>query len=743
MQEIVSPGVYSQEQDLSFIPPGQQAVGLAIIGPTEKGAAFIPTDVTSYSDFVAKFGTGTSETYTPQAAYMYLQTGNTIKIVRILGAGGWLFNSTKQLVAIASGSTILTVFHPSKNANGTSATLNASTITGSYANFTLTLSGSSINKAVSASLTPTDNRYLLKVIGSDQNFETGSAFPFMNFSNYFTGSITSSNDATLITSSTAITFTSSNAEGYDHGKTPWILSDAGVRLFRVHHISDGFATNTDVKISLTGISKNTDPTVFSTFNVVVRAANDIDKSQTVVEQYIGVSLDSSAPNYIANVIGDKYKSYSSTLEQVIENGNYNNKSKYIRIEVDPSVEAGSINPNVIPNGFEAVYEPIAGFTGYSLPSASLVYSSTSSTTVYSGFDFANSDNWNYLKPIPSEASTGSNVIFVKPVNDDKFTVPFQGGTDGMSYAVIKKIGTEIASDGTNVFGFDLSSTSTAGYASFQKAIDILSNPEAYSFNILVIPGVIEQYHSDVTAYAEAMVEGRGDAIYIRDLTGYNETVATAIDQTAGIDSSYSATYYPWVKVKDIGSNKIILVPPSVVVPQAYAYNDKIAATWYAPAGVNRGGLGGVVDTHYRLFTNDRNSLYKNRINPITKFNNTGIIIWGQKTLQVRDSALNRINVRRLVIEAKGVIGNMSLPYVFEQNDNPTRIALANKINPYLESIKQRHGLYSYRVQIDESVNTNDVIDRNELIVNIFLSPTRSIEFILLTFSVSPTGTVFQ
>ena len=266
------------------------------------------------------------------------------------------------------------------------------------------------------------------------------------------------------------------------------------KILSFAHRGHGFKTNKDVKISLSNITKNSDSTVYSTFDVLVRAWNDTDKNPNIIEQYTGCTLNPDAPNYIAKKIGDKYSEYDATLGHVLDHGDFNNISDYVRIEIDNGVSAGSITPNVIPAGFEAVYEPIAGFSGYTLPSASLVYSNTGSNT-FSGFNYADSDAINYLQPIPSEAGTSSNVAFTKTANENKFTVPFQGGTDGTSFAVIKKIGASIATDGTNVFGFDLSTSGTGGAAAYEKALDILANPEAYSYNILVLPGVIEQYHS--------------------------------------------------------------------------------------------------------------------------------------------------------------------------------------------------------------------------------------------------------
>jgi phage tail sheath protein FI len=263
------------------------------------------------------------------------------------------------------------------------------------------------------------------------------------------------------------------------------------------------------------------------------------------------------------------------------------------------------------------------------------------------------------------------------------------------------------------------------------------------FDLLVLPGVIDQYHTPVTSLAQSTAEERTDCVYIRDLTGVNSTIATAISTAAGIDSNYSAAYYPWVKVKDLGTNKDIMVPPSVLVPQAYAYSDKIAAEWFAPAGLNRGGLGGAIDTKIRLSKADRDALYKNRINPIAKFPNGGIVIWGQKTLQVRDTALNRINVRRLLINLRRFVGDTAKNYVFENNTTATRNKLVNAIVPYMENVQLKQGLYAFRVQIDDTLNTSDVIDRNQLIGKIYISPAKGIEFILLEFNIQPSGATFE
>jgi phage tail sheath protein FI len=339
-----------------------------------------------------------------------------------------------------------------------------------------------------------------------------------------------------------------------------------------------------------------------------------------------------------------------------------------------------------------------------------------------------------------------------PTNSQlKFTVPFQGGDDGIAPYTPIFTGAETTkvsdmdstyTGGTNLYGFDLSGTSKNGYIAYKKALDILSNQDEYDINMIALPGVIKQIHSSVTNAAIDMVEERGDAFYVMDLTRVDASVNTAVNQADGLDTNYAAVYYPWVKVLG-ASNRPILVPPSVIVPGAIAASDKIAAEWFAPAGLNRGVLGNVIEAKIRLNQSERDTLYDAKINPIATFPQTGVCIWGQKTLQERSTALDRINVRRLLIALKKFIASSSRYLVFEQNTLQTRTRFLNIVNPYLESVQQRQGLFAFRVQMDEQNNTPDVIDRNQLIGAIYLQPTKTAEFIVLDFNVLPTGATFD
>jgi len=383
---------------------------------------------------------------------------------------------------------------------------------------------------------------------------------------------------------------------------------------------------------------------------------------------------------------------------------------------------------------------------------------------YSGFDFESAgvrvDNHQYLKPIPQNAETGSNVDFGFDGNvtgvgltyemsgsnssdmvKRQFSLAFQEGFDGVSPAVSKKLGAEITAGNTQ--GFDCSSTSAGGYVAYAKALNAVSNPDEWDINMLVTPGIVRTLHPAVVTKAIDVVEARADAFYISDFAEAGSSIADVTLQATSVDSNYAATYYPWVKTIDTTTNKLISVPPSVLLPAVYASNDAIAAEWFAPAGLNRGGIVGAVSVLNRLTHSERDTLYENKVNPIAAFPGQGIVAFGQKTLQDKASALDRINVRRLLITVKKFIASTSRYLIFEQNTATTRGRFINTVQPYLEGIQQRQGLYAFKVVMDETNNTPDVVDRNILAGQIFLQPAKTAEFIVIDFNILPTGASFS
>ena len=289
---------------------------------------------------------------------------------------------------------------------------------------------------------------------------------------------------------------------------------------------------------------------------------------------------------------------------------------------------------------------------------------------------------------------------------------------------------------------NITTTNIQGYtpADYITAFNLLANKDDYQFNVLLAPGIVLG-NSAVTTMIST-VEGRGDAIAIIDNGVYGTAVTTAATNAAGQSSNYSATYYPWVQLFSSNLGKVVWAPPSTVMGGVLAFNDQVGAEWFAPAGLNRGGIPSVVRAERRLSQTDRDTLYTGNVNPLATFPGTGVCVWGQKTLQRKPTSLDRVNVRRLLIALKDFIGGVARNLVFEQNTAVTRNRFLSQVNPYLESVVQRQGLYAYKVVMDETNNTPDVIDRNQLVGQIYIQPTKTAEFIILNFNLTPTGAEF-
>ena len=815
-ERIVSPGVFTRENDQSFLQAGVASIGATIVGPTVKGPAFAPTVVRSFSEFEAKFGGQSPYTYVPFSVRDYLSKAGSVIIVRVLAGGGYEFDgSARKLVAAVSGSTILTVFQPSLNTDDTtielgdtlSSSLGTSPISMSNA-FGIDFSGSAFQSAytVTASLNPLRDDYITRVVGTspmNSDGTTDRAYCYLNFRDEQTTAVAATPTASinLVLSVASCEFTSTATEKYEHSSTPWITSQllggSTSNLFKFHHLADGTPTNKDVYVSIAGLREPADINdieQYSSFDILIRKYGDTDRKASIVGQYSGVNLDPDSPNYIARVIGDRYNEFDSNLGKVVTKGDYNTTGDYLRVEVNPAVRDKAYSPKLSPKGFLAPTQTITGFTGYDLPAPTYklqqhldksgVNPQNYSSRAYLGWDFLTADNGNYINPVPANAASavartydnvgngtsapltnfntdnlfghpssslwvGSLSASIDPtgaagpsVSQLQFSVPMQGGFDGISPQRIINVGEDLSA--TNSFGFDISSTSAVGTVAYKKVFNILSNDDQYDFNVLTTPGILQSLSPEIINSAIDMVSGRGDAFYPFDLSPLGTSVGSTISQiqNSGIDSNYAATYYPWVRVLDSSVNKPIYVPPTVILPGLYAQSDSRAAEWFAPAGLNRGGLGGVLEVKNPLKRTERDSLYEDSINPIATFPGQGVVIWGQKTLQQQPSALDRINVRRLLIALKKFIASSSRYLVFENNTTQTRNRFLNIVNPYLESVQQRQGLYAFKVVMDDSNNTPDVIDRNQLVGQIYLQPAKAVEFIVLDFNVLPTGATF-
>jgi len=279
-------------------------------------------------------------------------------------------------------------------------------------------------------------------------------------------------------------------------------------------------------------------------------------------------------------------------------------------------------------------------------------------------------------------------------------------------------------------------------ASYNNMIALMGNSDDYRFNVLLAPGLFNNLQTSQCTSIINNTQNRGDSIFVLDLVAYDGLIADATQQAASRNTSYAASYWPWVQTQDPDSGQNVWVPASTMIGGVYAYNDTVAEPWFAPAGINRGGLTTVIRAAQKLSQSNRDTLYTGKVNPIATFPGTGVVVYGQKTLQTQASALDRVNVRRLLIALKSYISQVAQNLVFEQNSIATRNQFLSQVNPYLESVQQRQGLYAFRVIMDDSNNTPDVIDRNELIGQIYIQPTKTAEFIYLDFNILPTGATF-
>jgi len=774
-ERIVSPGVFTRENDLSFLAQGVGEIGAAFIGPFKQGPAFVPTIVRTQSEFEEIFGVPDGTFYTEYAVQNYLREAGTATIVRVAGIGGYTQSGPLAIFASGSGAgkyvypeKLLAVLHATNAGSAFQSVAFNGNVVGDVSNPTLfVISGSAggqFEGGISASINPTAINDVSDVFG-ESPFGTQDGYTYVYFENsasLFNAPATSGSVYGVALPTQEFTKDASAAI------TPWVvsqnISNTRYELFRFHTLGDGAIYNTKFKVGISNVKAagQDASTNYSTFTVTIRSHSDTDRRKTVLETFNNVTLDPASSNYIARRIGDRYITIDNS-GKITENGDYTNNSKYVRVEV---ASEGSFPISAAPFGHEAYKLPInAGAYSSLVPtvtySVSSSLNSTSSPIYYSGIDLESSDkkidNLQYLKPIPNGAGVGTNTAFAfdSQLNYQmtgsnsidmvkrQFIVSFQEGFDGGNPIIKRAKPGDTEWDNGNTQGFICTTATASGSVGYVKAINAVSNPDEWDINMVVTPGIVRELHSYVTQKVIDMVEERQDAFYIADFANYDSTIDTVVEQAEGVDSNYVGTYYPWVKTIDANTNKLTTVPPSTLMPAVFASNDRLAAEWFAPAGLNRGGIIGAVSVLNRLTHSERDTLYEGKVNPIASFPGQGIVAYGQKTLQNKASALDRINVRRLLITVKKFVASTSRFLLFEQNTATTRTRFLNTVNPYFESIQQRQGLYAFNVVMDETNNTPDVIDRNILAGQIYLQPTKTAEFIVIDFNILPTGAQFS
>ena len=359
------------------------------------------------------------------------------------------------------------------------------------------------------------------------------------------------------------------------------------------------------------------------------------------------------------------------------------------------------------------------------------------------------------------ATDAAGTIAILDAGYDKFTMPLYGAFDGLDT-------TEMEPLVNNRLLTDKTVTDSYEKYTLIRALDTVSDPELTDMNLLTLPGI---WNAGVTNYMLSTCERRRDAMAVIDIqyaytprhesavasaesrnnVASNNKVSQAVTthRARGLNSSYGACYYPWVQVAAPVSGLPTWVPPSVVALGAMSYGEATQAVWFAPAGFTRGGLtdgrGGlpVSAVSQRLSSKERDSLYEVNINPIAQFPAEGIVIFGQKTLQAVPSALDRINVRRLLIFIKKRISTIAATLLFQPNVSTTWASFTSQVAPFLEGVKSGFGLEDFKVVLDSSTTTADLVDRNTMYAKIYVKPTKAIEFIAIDFVITSQGASFD
>ena len=582
---------------------------------------------------------------------------------------------------------------------------------------------------------------------------------------------------------------------YQTPETPWVVSELRgnevIKLFKFISISDGTAANTEIKISIQNIDLDN-----KQFDVIVRQWNDTDANPSILESYPKCNLDPASNNFIARRIGtaDGEFTLNSRFIMMVMNDNAPTDAfpagfegyivrDYFGNTVTSATDVLYIPPfidyktsyDLTNERLKKVYLGISNTKGIDsdmfqwkgLTEADTYWTATtkgfhmdSGATIAGNFSVG---QFGFTDLLAIQGTTYESAVARKftlvpyfgfdgwdchrrsRTNTDRYRVGKQGFTTGLANGQFIQLGPQ---DGTS----DL-------YAYF-NAIKTFANPEAVNINVLATPGIDYGDNAYLVQETIDMVEEqRADSVYILtspenvtydtsdDTVGFGfnsvsindaESLVDLLD-AADIDSNYTATYWPWIQERDTENNVNVWLPATLEVCRNIALTDNVAFPWYAVAGYTR-GLTNALQARIKLTEDDRDTLYEGRVNPMATFTDVGVVIWGNKNLQVKDSVLDRLNIRRLLLQARKLITAVGIRLLFEQNDQIVRNQFLNLVNPILDNIRKERGLADFRVQLS---NDPEEIDRNEMRGKIFLKPIPTLEYIIIEFNVTPTGASFD
>ena len=731
---------------------------------------------------------GVSSVYA--ALFVYNNTGTTGFTVTTVAYTGSTVNSYEKLSLCSLRSRgSYTGENLNLSVTGDSISISGPTISANpFGDITLSVTGVTGNKTFTCNLDSTSNKSITRVLGTEVFDKDKTSYPLYVHESY-------PNLLTTLTERGLIRGISSNVTIYDHSELPnngdfmtkWDTASSPMvvsevrggnvsDLFQVVTISDGNASNNQVKITISNINLET-----SEFDLLVRDFNDTDDNMVVLDKFTRCSMDPSLPGFIALKVGTA-------------DGEYELKSKNIML-----VMADNYPTDAIPAGFRGFtsksmsgktagdiiyktkYYEAGDVDSYTLDGTEISRSTDKVRRVSLGlssqvgydidlFDFkglkgytttqgfhlstnANTITGSTITGLEFQTTSydleGSDKGKLEDINSRKFTFAVCGGYDGWDIYRSNRTNTDgyvfgkktYVSGNTSNNGVFSTTVGNSDYYAYSNAINTFANPEAVDINIFATPGINFQDHSSLVSNTIDMIENeRADSLYIIDSPNVStsDEVVGSLD-TVGLDSNYSATYWPWIQVRDNDNSTQLYLPPTGEVLKNLALTDNVSYPWFATAGYSR-GLVNSIKAYKKLTADERDVLYKNRINPIATFADTGTIIWGNKTLQIRQSALDRINVRRLLLRTRKLISAVAVRLLFEQNDAQVRQEFLRLVNPILDTIKKERGVYDFRVTVSSAPED---IDANTLRGKIFIKPSRSLEYVDLEFVITPTGASFE
>jgi len=592
-------------------------------------------------------------------------------------------------------------------------------------------------------------------------------------------------------------------EQWKSAKSPWVLSEVRGnklrRLFRFITISDGDAANEDVKFSIINIKPDN-----KTFDLLVRKFYDTDSNISTVEKFSRITMDPTETGFIARKIGTADGEYPLRSKYImveladgilqesvigvpagfegVLNRDYidaDTGGQALPPQIEYKTEYGALNTSKLRKTYLGISSSIGidqDFFDYKgINQAAGSGGEWSGKT--DGFHMdVNAEGAQIITgPSATDKYTPELQVGVSAFTTDasleggpyeklvarKFTFAPYGGYDGWDVYRLQRTNTDsylkTGTDGkagllSGVFSNFITTEDdqgiTSDYYAFLNGIYTYNNPEAININVFATPGLDLRDQPGLIENAIDVVEvDRADSLYIittpdtdsDGVTALDPDEAVAILDGTGIDSNYSATYWPWLQMNDTENNQYLWLPPTLEVVRNIALTDNVAFPWFAAAGLNRGTTN-AIKARVKLTLDQRDTLYEGRINPMATFSDVGVVIWGNKTLQEKDTALNRINVRRLLLQARKLISAVSIRLLFEQNDEVVRNQFLSLVNPILDNIRKERGLTDFRVVLDD---TPESIDRNELNGKIFIKPTRSLEYISIEFNITNTGASFD